>query len=100
MLLKTHLGVNESNLSNAGLQKIINTLLPVGGFVILSSTFLHRVWISCSHVVLWTFKIKFHEINWNKQCVKSQNWRYKRNLLERICVLVDVYPVYVVAITY
>ena len=46
------------------------------------------------------FKIKFHKVNWNKECVKSHNRRYKKNLPERICVLVNVYPVYVVAITY
>ena len=46
------------------------------------------------------FKIEFHKVNWNKECVKSHNRRYKKNLSERICVLVDVYPVYVVAITY
>ena len=44
------------------------------------------------------FKIKFHEVNRNKECVKSHNRRYEKNLTERICVLVD--SVYVVAITY
>ena len=44
------------------------------------------------------FKIEFHKVNRNKECVKSYNRRYERNLTERICVLVD--SVYVVAITY